>query len=207
MYQIPNGAIAVNSSKKTTIERIKLDKYSSTNIIFYFYFPKIGQYIHTPVYISQEEKYVIATTSPEMTTINVTDKTNEDQVYASWDDIANFGTNEEVLQWLQKDPSSIKHLKQAYWRLKDKEFFHQIIEFYKENCEYDETLWSYGLYHDDIDITIEYLLKNPKYLRQYEFIYFLCGKIKIDKIESKDFTILDYYPLINKRGKYLNKNI
>jgi len=67
------------------------------------------------------------------------------------------------------------------------------------NYEYDSVLWSYGLYHDNIDISIEYLLNNARYLNNYEFIYLSCQKIIIDKIESKEFTLLDYYPLINKR--------
>ncbi|KAL6589021.1 hypothetical protein U3516DRAFT_675727 [Neocallimastix sp. 'constans'] len=197
LYQIPNGAISVCSGKKTTIEQIKLNKYSSKNIKFYFYFPKIGEYIHTPVYISHKETYVVAV-SPE-TKINVSTNRNEDKVFESWIDIANYGKSEDVLKWLKTNSSSTKQLDQIYWRLKDKSFFDSVIKLFNSNYEYDEILWSYGFYHNNVKIALEYLLNNKKYLNNHEFIYLECNKIIIDKIESKEFTLLDYYPLINKR--------
>ncbi|OUM70182.1 hypothetical protein PIROE2DRAFT_68451 [Piromyces sp. E2] len=203
LYQIPNGAICVKSCKKTNIEQIKLNKYSSKNIKFYFYFPKVGEYKHIPVYISYKEKHVIAV-SPE-TTITVAIKNPEGKEYTSWIDVANYSKNEDVLKWLKNDPVSIEQLRHAYWRLKDKDFFNSVIELYKNVCEYDDTLWSYGLYHNDVDITIEYLMNNNKYLNTYEFIYFTCKEFVIDKIESTEFTLLDYYPLINKRVHKLHE--
>lgn len=178
-----------------------MNKYSSKNIKFYFYFPKIGEYIHTPVYISHKETYVVAV-SPE-TKINVSTNRNEDKVFESWIDIANYGKSEDVLKWLKTNSSSTKQLDQIYWRLKDKSFFDSVIKLFNSNYEYDEILWSYGFYHNNVKIALEYLLNNKKYLNNHEFIYLECNKIIIDKIESKEFTLLDYYPLINKRGKYI----
>ncbi|ORX45405.1 hypothetical protein BCR36DRAFT_333217 [Piromyces finnis] len=203
LYQIPNGAICVNSSKKTNIEQIKLDKYSSKNIKFYFYFPKAGEYKHTPVNISYNEEYVNAY-FPE-TTITVNIKNTEGKEFDSWVDVANYSKNEDVLKWLKNDPVSIKQLNQAYWRLKDKSFFNSVIELYRTVYEYDQTLWSYGIYHDNVDITIEYLMNNKKYIDNYEFVYFICNNFVIDSIESKTFTLLDYYPLINKRVHKLHE--
>ena len=93
-------------------------------------------------------------------------------------------------------------LAKVAWRMKDREFFTQLLGTLRARHAYDDTLWSYGLLHRDVEATREYLRHADGFLQQ-------CGMaissplVTIDPVERKAYQHLELDPLVHQRAHQL----
>lgn len=83
------------------------------------------------------------------------------------------------------------------WFLKDKEFYQKAIEILKKWKLYDETAWSYSLYHEDEKTAWEFILKSDLF-KDYWGTFFETKTFQMLP-KYKDFAIFDYLPMVKWR--------
>ena len=82
----------------------------------------------------------------------------------------------------------------VYFLLNDKKFYQELVKILKSRFFYDKIVYSFSLYHNDLE-TLEQLFKaEPYLLDKFQFSYL---KSKIFNIDN--FTVKEYHPLINPR--------
>jgi hypothetical protein len=58
LYQIPQGSLPLHQTKYMKSQQQSLQPYTTQKVIFYFYFPKGGEYSHFPSNVAVEGKIV-----------------------------------------------------------------------------------------------------------------------------------------------------
>jgi hypothetical protein len=107
----------------------------------------------------------------------------------------------EVLEQFGKQSSdevSSIDLTQVYHKLVDEEFYKNMISILKKRFEFDPTVWSFSLYHGDLDNLRDYMKYRYKgkaiSINQFD-IYYFCNKI----FSVDYFNFREYAPLTNPR--------
>ena len=68
----------------------------------------------------------------------------------SWDYISQFGSDRRRARVSSKRENLLRvNLDRIAWRMQDKSFFEKIIAILSARHVYNNTLWSYGVKHDD----------------------------------------------------------
>jgi hypothetical protein len=146
---IPQGAIMLNSQQASSYmntQHIKMKAHEIKVLIYDFYFPQTGEFIHVPTYVTQEGQVMGA--SDQHTLKVVTELTNINQ--DSWADVARLGTHQEVLTFLRKHNPQMIDLRLIDRRLTDVNFYRTLIKYLTAIKVYDPTIWSYSLAHQDL---------------------------------------------------------
>jgi len=200
LLQIPRGAIPVNNGQYTKGVHVDLQPYRTMTFDYYFYFPAPGKFAHYPVHVAKDEKLVAAA---KPFTLNVVKElTKIDRT--SWDWISQNGSEADVIAYLQKHNLGRVKLARIAWRMRDRDFFRRAIPLLTERHEYDHTLWSYGIKHNELPVAREYLQHCNAFVRR-------CGDyldtklLSIDPIVRKSYQHLEYWPLVNARAHQLGK--
>ncbi|NIA21118.1 MAG: hypothetical protein GWP05_03900, partial [Anaerolineaceae bacterium] len=200
LLQVPQGAIPVLSGKYTRSRHMSLEPYRTQTVDYYFYFPTAGQWAHYPVQVARNEKLVAWT---EPVTLNVVEKlTRVDKT--SWDYISQWGTADEVIEYLQTHNLNRIKLGRIAWRMKDKDYFRKVIELLDSRHNYDQTLWSYGLKHNVAAVAGEYLQHRDSFVKQCG-AYIKSPLLTIDPVIRRQYQHMEYSPLVNARGHQLGK--
>jgi len=85
-------------------------------------------------------------------------------------------------------------LHDIYFLLKDKKFYQELVKILKSRFFYDKTVYSFALYHNDLE-TLEQLFKaEPDLLDKFKYNYLNSRIFNID-----NFKVKEYNPLINPR--------
>ena len=58
LYQIPQGALPLQMTKYMKSIQQSLQPYTTTKMIFQFYFPKEGEFTHFPSNVASEQKII-----------------------------------------------------------------------------------------------------------------------------------------------------
>jgi len=194
LLQIPVGAMPVNGGFYTRGFYIVLEPYSTQTLEYFFYFPATGDYPHYPVTLADDEG-VVGSAAPftfhvvaELTQIDTT----------SWAWISQNGTEEEVIAFLNAANLHRVDLDEIAWRMKSKAFFKKVAALLEARHAYSQTLWSYGVFHDD-PATIR------EFLRHHEFadrcgLWLVSPLLVIEPVERFDYQHLEYAPLVNPRA-------
>ena len=138
LKQIPAGAIPVNRSRETSSTHLALSPYSTQTADFYFYFPAKGDYRIFPVHLSKREE-VVAFGRPFI--FKVVDKLSKIDK-ASWDYISQWGSKEDVVNYIKQNNLNRTNLDKIAWRMKEVDFFRQIISLIGSRFTYNHTLYS-----------------------------------------------------------------
>jgi hypothetical protein len=93
-------------------------------------------------------------------------------------------------------------LSKIAFRVQDQAFFQRLIPLLARNHAYDQTLWSYGIKHDDPAVIRQYLRHADDFVRQCG-LYLDSPLLTIDPVERKAYQHLDYRPLVNARTHQL----
>jgi hypothetical protein len=141
--------------------------------------------------------------SPEPFLFSVVDKPTKIDT-DSWDYISQNGTNEQVLEFLQKNNIQSLNLVRIAWRMKDAQFFAAVTEKLARVHIYNDTLWSYAVLHNNLAAAREFLQHNDRVVNE------VGGRIKsallvIDPIVRRQLEHLEYKPLVNARAHALGK--
>ncbi|MGB2819658.1 MAG: hypothetical protein WBF17_01655, partial [Phycisphaerae bacterium] len=195
LIQVPRGAVPVSSGKCTRTFYILLEPYRTQTFDSYFYFPAAGSFGHYPVHVARRGE-LVAFGEPATLKV-VAELTKVDKT--SWDFVSQNAGRDEVLAYLRDNNVNRLDLGLIAWRAGDKAFFEAVIALLAQRHVYDNTLWSYGIKHNDPAVIREYLKHSDSFVGQ-------CGKtldspvLLIDPVVRKTYQHIEYWPLINARA-------
>ncbi len=198
LIQIPAGAIPAAGSQETRTIQMDLNAFSTKTLEYYFYFPASGDFTHYPAHVSIETR-VVAVADPLR--FNVVDEPSEIDTQ-SWAFVSQNGTDAQVIDFLQTENLQNINLVEIAFRMKDADFFRQVIDLLASRFAYDHTLWSYAIKHNETDAITQYLKNAEAFLR-------LCGSylnselIVIDPVTRRWYEHREFWPLVNARAHQL----
>jgi len=199
LLQIPQGSIPVNGGFITKGFYVTLEPYATHQQEYYFYFPESGKYSHYPVTVARDEK---VTGQAPAFTFNVVDELSTADK-ESWAWISQNGSSADVLEFLQKNNINRIDLTEIAWRMKEAPFFEQVLKLLSERFVYNETLWSYGIHHNQSARIAEYLERSP--FSGQCGLYIDAPILKLNPVERNFYEHLEYEPLVNARAHKLGK--
>ncbi len=204
LVQIPQFAVPVMTSKYTRSRHLVLAPYNTTQVEYHFYFPlsdeKGEPFPQFPVHVGKQEK-IVAWAEPF--SFNVVDELSSIDK-ASWDYISQFGTEAEVFSFLEQNNIDRIDLNRIAWRMKDIDFFKKAIALVEARHVYNNTLYSYGIYHNDLNPMRQFLQHADGFIDQTgEAID--CELVSIDPVLRHRYQHLEYSPLVNARAHQLGK--
>ena len=193
--QIPTGAIPLQNGFYSDGRPFRLEPYSTRTFDFYFYFPETGDFPVYPVQVASEQGR-LAGGKPFV--FKVVEKLSKrDETSCAWD--SQHGTELEVLQYLRDHQRNRIALdKTAYRRRNEKEggdgkdFFEKTLKLLSDRFAYDPTLWSYALYHKDVERLKEYLSRSAMVSRCG--LYLESPLLSLDPIRRGFHQHLEYKP-------------
>ena len=195
LLQIPEGAMPVQNGFYTKGRHIRLDAHATETLEYFFYFPETGTYPHYPATVAQNDR-VVAAAKPLAFNV-VPELTDIDR--QSWAWVANNGTTRDVINYLEQNniPRIQSQLPEIAWCMRDHKVFKQIISLLKERHIYDNTLWSFGLYHKDPD-TLRVWLEHSGFAAKCG-LYLDSPLLSLNPVERLTYQHLEYSPLVNPR--------
>ncbi len=205
LLQIPTGALPVAGGQYTHSIHLDLDPYHTQTLEYRFYFPLPGKFAHYPVQVAGNSAVgsgeVLGFAAPF--TFNVVKQlTKIDK--QSWDYISQYGSEDDVLNFLKTENVLRVNLDRIAWRVQDKAFFEKVIPLLAARHVYNNTLWSYGVKHDDVPAIRQFLQFANQFVSE-------CGAwldsplLTIDPIVRHSYEQMDYRPLVNARVGQLGR--
>lgn len=198
LLQIPQGALPVLGSKATDSRQIRLEPYTTQTFEYHFYFPlvpaKAGlKFAHFPVNVATNT----STAGAKPFEFNVVPKLTEVDK-ASWDYVSQYGSEAEVLTFLDQANLASLDLARVAWRCRQSvDFYHKLMAYMRMHHLDDETIDTYALLHNDVATLREWL--------KVQFgdacgPYFTSKLLTLDPIERRSYEQLEYSPLVNQRA-------
>ncbi len=201
LVQVPIGAIAVSNGQPTKTVHLDLEPYHTQIVDYQFYFPRAGHFAHFPVHVAKAETLVAAATP---FSFNVVDKPTKLDT-ESWDYVSQNGTAEQVVAMMNRENIHALDLEKIAFRMRDKTFFETALTLVKERHAFNHTLWSYGLFHNAVPVSREYLAHIDHVVNE-------CGGpidsplLTVDPVARHQYEHLEYKPILNARAHSLGHN-
>jgi len=195
LTQVPRGAVPVSSGKYTRTFYIVLEPYRTQTFDSFFYFPAAGGFDHYPVHVARRGELVAFARPATLKVVSQLTKVDK----TSWDFVSQNGGRDEVLAYLRDNNVNRLDLGLIAWRARDKAFFKAVVELLARRHVYNQTLWSYGIKHNDPPAVREYLKHSGSFVGQ-------CGRtldsplLTIDPVVRKTYQHIEYWPLVNARA-------
>ncbi|MBT3296661.1 MAG: hypothetical protein HN919_11070 [Verrucomicrobia bacterium] len=193
LQQIPAGAIAVMRGMQTRSRHAVLEAYSTQSQEYYFYFPLEGEYPHYPVHVAQHEE-VVAAAEPFL--FNVVSEVDELDK-GSWEHVSQYGSEEDVFTYLNTHNINRLDMNLLAWRMRTQAFCDEVLALLADRKVYNQTLWSYSLYHDMPDRIREYLPHTP--LANRSGLILASPLLELNPIIRHAYEHKEYWPLVNSR--------
>ena len=194
LTQIPAGALPLASGKVTRNTPLDLTPYSTAQVQYSFYFPLEGDFEHYGSQISSEGKHLVATESKSHRVLAKPESVDE----TTWSYIADWGTPEQVLEFLKKANLEKIDLERIAHRMQDKAFFEQTTSLLAASNKFVPALWAYAVRHNEPQ-KIQHLLQNrPDFVTQLGSVL-VSPLVKVDPREQMSYEHLDYKPLVVAR--------
>jgi len=166
LYQIPQGALPLQMTKYMKSVQQSLSPYTTNKLVFYFYFPKDGNFTHFPSNVSFDRKIIArANHGQNAVKLRVVKKLSVAKKETFRDVMQSPTRNDDVIEFL-KNMNLLKGEKgfafhEMYWMLKDKAFYKRALAVLRDRMIYDDGVWSYSFYHrDDEQACREYLMRS-----------------------------------------------
>lgn len=198
LMQIPSGSMTSSGSRETRTVLMSLEAFSTATFEYAFYFPEAGNFEHYPAHVSAKDR-VIAVADP--VAFKVVDRPAEVDK-TSWEFVSQNGTNDDVIDFLNRENVLRLKLSAIAFRMKDKAFFTRTIETLRARCAYDNVLWAYSVKHDD-PVAIEEFLSHANKLISMCGVSFQSDLLSIDPAERNWYSHKEYSPLVNARTHQL----
>ena len=194
LLQIPMGAIPLNGGFYTRGVHVALEPHGTQTIEYFFYFPATGEFPHYPVTLAQNDR-VVGGAAPFRFHV-VEQLSNVDKTSWAW--ISQNGTPADVIAFLDQANVLWLDLNEIAWRMKDKAFFKQVTTLLEARHVYHDTLWSYGLLHND-PATLRTFLEHSPFADQCG-LHLVSPLLVLDPVARLDYQHLEYAPLVNPRA-------
>lgn len=200
--EIPQGSLPIRTSEYHQSFDLTIDEFSTKKVEIFFYFPEEGQYTFCPACVTNQGMRVPVQASNLKINVLATKPSEISIENASG--ILQSGDKELVLNFLETQNifnKKLFNISMIYWLLKDKEFFLKTIEILRNRLYYDDRLWSFGLYHGEIDVIKELLSKNQKLLSENCSLLYL--NLSGEEIVNT-FSLVEFNPIMNSRFHQLS---
>ncbi len=195
LIQIPEGALPVSAGLKTHTDPLNIPPFSAGNRECFFYFPTSGKFTQYPVQVSNERD--VLTSSPAFSFEVRNRRTEIDR--KSWSDISQFGSADEVLEFLKTANLHRIDLERMFWRLKDKAFFESAIAILRQRQTYSHDLYIFGLLHGSKDV-IRQFITNDHLDPEWSDAWHDGAVLDFDPAVRQLYEHLDYDPFVNARA-------
>ena len=171
LLQIPRGALPVKGGFYTKGLPIRLRPYSTFTFEYHFYFPSPGTFPHYPVHVAKNGKLLAFAPAASLKVVDmptIIDKT-------SWQYISQDGSPRQVLDYLNENNIGRLNMVKIAFRMSEKAFFSKTINLLRARHEYDRTLWSYSILHNDLPAIREYPAPHEQLRRPVRRLYRLSA--------------------------------
>ncbi len=198
LMQIPIGAIAALNGRATRSVHVALEPYHTTTLDYHFYFPTPGDFEHFPVHVSSKDALLA---SAEPRTFHVVDQPTHID-HDSWNYVSQSGRDADVQAYLESHNVQQIDLTKIAFRMRDQRVFQETLDLLRRRHAYDNTLWSYGIYHGAAPIVQQFLRHQDRFVAA-------CGEyldsplLRSDPVERHSYEQLDYMPVVNARTHQL----
>ena len=200
LLQIPAGAIPVAGARHTRSVSVDLAPYSSQALEYHFYFPVAGTYQHFPVHVSDDETILGFATPVTRTAVDRLSQLDTD----SWAYVSQFGSNEEVLEFLRNHNVHELELSRIAFRMQDSSFFLEVTDLLRARHAYDDVLWSYSLKHRTVDAINEFLTHAEPFLQRLG-PSITSPLLTLAPVPRGTYQHREYWPLANARTHQLGR--
>ena len=200
LMQIPAGALPVQNGFFTKSRHVQVEPYSTVKQEYYFYFPVSEDFPHYPVHVAQDEKMLA---SAEPFVFSVVDRL-DDVDKSDWPWISQYGSNEDVLKYLNSHNIDRIDVSKIAFRMKDKAYFDKILSLLDERHVYHPVLWSYGVYHNVVPVIRQYLQHND--FANQVGVHLDSPLLTVDPVIRHRYQHKEYWPLVNPRQHRLGKD-
>ena len=194
--EIPQGAIPMRSLDYLETRNETLDNLQTKEFMYYFYFPKSGKFTSYAASVTKDG-FLLASSQKGLFEIFVHDSLEATNLN-SINEIMSLGSKQDIVKFMKEQNILNRNLFQfesIYWLLKDKEFYESVIATLKERAIFDKTVWSFCIYHSDLETLKELLKYYAEYLGEEEgFFYMNSEFLKHDYYNFEEFS-----PLVNPR--------
>ncbi|MFY9341935.1 MAG: hypothetical protein WAT39_05575 [Planctomycetota bacterium] len=198
LLQIPAGAVPLQNGFWTKGRTVQLAPYATATIEYAFYFPGPGSFAHYPAHAAEKGK-LAANAEPRTLAVVATPSRIDT---TSWEHVSQQGSPAQVLAFLDTHNVQGLELAKIAWRMKDREFFTQTLAKLRARHVFDDTLWSYGILHRDVQSTREHLERLDGFVAR-------CGMalssplLTIEPRERRAFQHVELDPLVHPRAHRL----
>ena len=200
LFQLPQGAVFAGNSQETHTIQKQLNAFSTQTYEYYFYFPAAGQFDHFPAHVSVAEK-VLAVANPHG--FNVIDRPKQlDKT--SWQYVSQNGSDQDVIDFLNKQNILSLDLEKIAFRMKDQDFFQKATRALRNRFVFHRTLWSYSVQHNDPVALKEFLANESVVIKACQPI-FQSNLLDINPVDRKWYYHREYRPLVNARTHQVGK--
>lgn len=206
--EIPQGAIPIIENDFYQNRDLKLAQFSTSTLNFHFYFPAAGTFKFCPACVTREGKKVATQISgTEVVVLNEPPKKTE---LKNIKDILAQGSKDDILSFMRRENITNRNVfkfEEIYWLLRDEEFYTKCIEILREKLVVDPIVWSYSVYHGDVDTFLELFSNAPsEYSTDLMLLYLSVAGPGIKKpLKMNYFTFREYHPIVNARFHQLSK--
>ena len=200
LTQIPGGAIPVSNGKKINTNHITLAPYKTTSVVYYFYFPATGKFPMYGMQVTRDNEMIAFEKSREFNVVKQLSKTDT----KSWQYISQYGSDDQVIDYIGANNLFRIDLPKIAFRLKNKSFFNRMVRTLNNRQHFNSLVWSYGVKHNQP-------IEIKRFLESRGDFTNACGYtldssiLKIDAVERNIYQHIDFYPLINVRKHRLGK--
>ena len=204
LVQVPEGAIPLQNGFYSESRPVQLQPYSTTTFDYYFYFPSAGEFAIYPVQVSNPKGHVAAAEEFTFNVVNELSKKDK----SSWIWISQNGTEADVLKYLRDSNLNRTNLDLIAFRLRHqaeggggRDFYNRVIKLLEDRFNYQHTLWSYAVYHQDEQRMVDYLERTPLAGRVGRHLQ--SPLLSINSVDRHWYQHLEYTPLVNARAHQL----
>ena len=196
LSQIPHGAIPVLGHRATATRRIALEPYSTERFELAFYFPAAGDFPCFPAHVAKAGS-VLAHAEPF--TFHVVDQPTQVDA-ASWAHLSQWGTEEQVLEFLAGGNLHAIDLALVAWRCRESAgFLDRALAVLDRRGIHHPVLASYALLHNRTPALRQFLLMQREFLDRCG-LFLESPLVTLDPVARRTWQHLEYKPLVNNRS-------
>lgn len=202
LTQIPQGAVALQAAKVVASKPLPLQPFESRKESLLFYFPMAGSFDHLGPQIAIDGAKAGSGVARRYEVIDQPLREGR----TSWNDVAAWGSQEEVLAYLRDRTAEGIDLSRIAFRMKEKGFFDACLKELESQGVYANSLWSYALMHQDPLRVAQFLEHQSGWMESMG----PSTRGGLGEWESRDHYLdpwLEYLPLVVARRHPLGSNI
>jgi hypothetical protein len=194
LLRIPLGAMPVNRGFRTRGVHVAVGAYATQTVDYYFYFPAPGNFPLYPVHASRNGELLAFAKPFQFHVVETLTKIDT----TSWDYVSQYGSEDDVIAFLNANNIDRLNLELIAFRMKSKAFFARAIPLLRARHVFNSVLWSYGVLHNDAAAIREYLPHTP--LADQCGMVFSSPLLTVDPVARMRYQHKEYWPLVNARA-------